>query len=97
LLTDEGPRSILGSGSEEAGMHHQVSTAEVVGSEQSLEGGDPAHVIELLQESALAVDTMWMHAAFQGCNESAFALAEASQGVHRALMALDKLEIHPDS
>jgi hypothetical protein len=78
-------------------MHYQVSTTEVAGPERSLEGGDPAHVIELLQQTALAVDTMWMHAAFQGCNESAFALAEASQGVHRALMALDKLEMHPGS
>ena len=43
--------------------------------------------IELLRDASIAVDFLW-HAALTDGSEIAVQLGEASQGIHRALLAL---------
>lgn len=56
-------------------------------------GGDGQDgVFLLLRRAGSLIDAMWRDCVGGGAESSAVALAEASQGVHRALIALEALE-----
>lgn len=54
-----------------------------------------AGLLVLLRRAGSVIDSMWHEALADGDADSAVQLGEASQGVHRALIALSALE--PDS
>ena len=46
-------------------------------------------LISMLREAGLAIDSLWQEAVIHGNGEDAMNLGDASQGIHRALIALD--------
>ena len=58
-------------------------------------GADPGPegaVVVLLRRAGAMIDSMWHQALAESGQHQAVQLAEASQGVHRALIALSALE-----
>jgi hypothetical protein len=57
----------------------------------SAAGSDPNRVtlVSILRDASRAVDGLWRAAMVDGSGEVAMKLGEASQGIHRALIALD--------
>lgn len=49
---------------------------------------EETHVVELVRRAGAAVDALWRAALDDGHGESALKFGEASQGIHRALIAL---------
>lgn len=62
-------------------------TGERTNGSNGLEGSAEG-VLRLLQQAARAIDQMWHSAQHDGRNPASVALGEASQGIHRALIAL---------
>ena len=52
-------------------------------------------LLVLLRRAGSVIDSMWHAALAEGDADSAVQLGEASQGVHRALIALSALESDP--
>jgi hypothetical protein len=54
--------------------------------------GSQESVVALLDQAARTIDLMWRSAQMGSDTDEAWALGEASHGVHRALIALDSLD-----
>lgn len=50
------------------------------------------NLVEVLRRASSTIDSLWRAALHDGTGEAALKLGEASQGVHRALIALSPLE-----
>ncbi len=55
--------------------------------EQTIQG-DRIELMAMLRQASLTIDNLWRAALSDGTDTSALQLGEASQGVHRALIAL---------
>lgn len=53
-------------------------------------------VMALIEEATSVVDDLWRRALSDGTGQSALHFGEASQGLHRALIALGSARRHPD-
>lgn len=52
-------------------------------------------ILSVLETATATIDSMWRSALEQGMGQTALHLGEASQGIHRALIALASLRLIP--
>ena len=59
------------------------------------ETGGGSGLLKLLGEATAVIDSMWRSALSDGTGQAALHLGEASQGLHRAMIALGSLHRLP--